>query len=113
MGDADRGAGKAAEGTSKLRRPYERKAFREQVEAAAPKTADGRFVDPNTGLPIEGKFHYGHEYGREHRRLVKEAEERGMTQAGFNDWVNSHPDWFQIEDPASKLSRRFEKPGSD
>jgi HNH/ENDO VII superfamily nuclease with conserved GHE residues len=62
---------------------------------------------------IEGKFHYGHIQGREFRRLVVQAEAKGMTQQEFNDWVNSHPEWFQIEDPSSNMSHRFEKPGKD
>jgi hypothetical protein len=34
-----------------------------------------------------------------------------MTQKEFNDWINSHPEWFQIEKPANNLGHRFEKAG--
>lgn len=39
------------------------------IQDAAQKTPDGKFIDPNTGKVIDGKFHYGHKYGHEHRRL--------------------------------------------
>jgi RHS repeat-associated protein len=103
--------GESAQRTDNLRRPYKRKAFREQVESVAPRTNEGLPIDPNTFKPIEQKPHFGHKYGKEHRRLVKEAESRGMSQKDFNDWVNDHPDWFQLEDPVSNMSHRFEKPG--
>jgi HNH/ENDO VII superfamily nuclease with conserved GHE residues len=60
--------------------------------------------DPNTGQVISGPYHYGHRYGYEHRRLVREAQSKGMTQEEFNDWINSHPEWFQIEAPANNMS---------
>ncbi|MCA9088363.1 MAG: hypothetical protein KDA90_06970 [Planctomycetaceae bacterium] len=94
-----------------LRRPYKRKAFREAVEDAAPRTADGMPIDPNLKTPIEGRPHFGHVYGEEHRRLVKEAEALGMNQKQFNDWINSHPEWFQLEDPIANMTHFFEKPG--
>ncbi len=36
-----------------------------------------------------------------------------MTQKEFNDWVNDHPEWFQMEDPAPNMGHQFEKPGID
>ncbi|TFH33111.1 MAG: hypothetical protein E4G99_11895 [Anaerolineales bacterium] len=96
---------------SPLRRPDLRKSTREAIENFAPKTPEGIFIDPNTGELLTGDFHFGHAYGYENRRLIKEAQSRGMTQQEFNDWVNAHPEWFQIEDPASNLSHKFEKPG--
>ena len=35
-----------------------------------------------------------------------EAMERGMTQAEFNDWINSHPEWFRLEAPGPNRSHR-------
>jgi hypothetical protein len=81
-----------------LTRPYLRKDLRATVDAAG-RTPDGKWIDANTGEIFEGPKHYGHIYGHEHRRLVKEADAKGMTQKEFNDWVNSHPEWFQIEKP--------------
>jgi hypothetical protein len=101
----------APRGTKPLRRPYKRKEFRKQVESAAPRTPDGRPSDPNLKTPIDGKPHFGHVYGKEHRRLLKEAEAMGMNQKQFNEWINSHPEWFQLEDPISNMSHFFEKRG--
>jgi hypothetical protein len=99
--------------TPSLRRPYKRAAFCESIECGAIRTFEGLPIDPNTGEVIEGEYHYGHKYGYEHRRLVREAQSKGMNQEEFNDWINSHPEWFQIEAPASNLSHKFEKPGVD
>lgn len=96
-----------------LRRPYKRVAFCRSVECAAIRTPEGLPIDPNTGEVIEGEYHFGHKYGYEHRRLVREAQAKGMTQKEFNDWINSHPEWFQLEAPANNVSHRFEKPGVD
>jgi hypothetical protein len=97
----------------KLDRPSLREPTKKAIEDAAKKAPDGRFLDANTGQPIDGPYHYGHKYGFEHRRLALEAQKRGMSQAQFNDWVNSHPEWFQIESEASNLSHQYEKPGID
>ena len=35
----------------------------------------------------------------------------GMNQKQFNEWINSHPEWFQLEDPISNMSHFFEKRG--
>jgi hypothetical protein len=94
-----------------LRRPYLRVNTKKSIHNAANRASDGTYLDPNTGDPIEGKFHYGHKYGHEHRRLTKEAEQLGMDQRKFNEWVNSHPEWFQIEDAKSNMSHNYEKPG--
>ncbi|MEO8378777.1 MAG: GH-E family nuclease, partial [Acidobacteriota bacterium] len=96
-----------------LRRPYKRVAFCEAVECGAIRTSEGLPIDPNTGEVIAGEYHFGHRYGYEHRRLVREALSKGMKQKQFNDWINSHPEWFQLEAPANNLSHRFEKPGVD
>jgi hypothetical protein len=98
----------------KLERPSLREATKRAIESKAPREATPpyRFLD-RKGRPIAGPINYGHIYGKEHRRLALEAQERGMNQAQFNDWVNSHPEWFQIESQAENLSHGFEKPGID
>lgn len=110
------GAGKASvagcnNGSVGLRRPYLRQSTKIAIQEAAPKTAFGEFIDPNTGMIIDDKFHYGHKYGFEHRRLKLEAEAKGMTQKEFNNEINNHPQYFQIEDPRSNMSHKFEKKG--
>ncbi|MFA9624269.1 GH-E family nuclease [Moraxella sp. E6BC] len=40
------------------------------------------------------------------------AQQTGLTQAQFNDFVNSRPDYFKIENRADNQSHRYEKPGN-
>jgi hypothetical protein len=90
-----------------LRRPYVRKWVRKAVDDAAPKAADGRFIDPNTGLPIDGKPDLGHKPGHEFWREKQAAEAKGWTQKEFNDHMNN-PDYYQWEDPSSNRSHQYE-----
>ena len=96
-----------------LKRPSLWQATKDAIKKAAKRNADGKFLDANTGEVIEGEPVYGHKYGRENRRLILEASEKGMTQEQFNQWVNEHPEWFQTETKANNESHRFEKPGVD
>jgi Domain of unknown function (DUF4157)/HNH/ENDO VII superfamily nuclease with conserved GHE residues len=96
----------------KLTRPTLWEATKKAIRDAAQKK-DGKYLDANTGEVIQGEPVYGHKYGKEHRRLVLEATEKGMTQEQFTQWVNDHPDWFQTETKANNESHRFEKPGVD
>ena len=93
-----------------LRRPYIRKAVRDEVEARALKTPDGKFIDRNTGEPIEGPYDLGHVRGHEFWREQERAEGEGLSQEEFNDRMNN-PDYYQIEDPSSNRSHRFEQRG--
>jgi hypothetical protein len=95
-----------------LKRPSLRQSLKDAVLKAAKRNANGDVLDANTGEVVREPV-YGHKYGREHRRLALEASEKGMTQEQFNDWVNDHPEWFQIETKANNESHRFEKPGVD
>lgn len=45
----------------------------------------GNYIDPNTGLEIEGQFHYGHTIGNESWRSRDEATRKGMSQAEYNE----------------------------
>ncbi len=91
-----------------LHRPYIRKSTREAIEKAALKNSDGLFIDPNTRLPITGKYDIGHKFGKEYRTLKKEAQNKGLTQKEFNEMMNN-PDLYQIEDLHSNRSHRYEK----
>lgn len=42
---------------------------RETVESKARKSVDGRFLDANDNLPIDGKYDLGHKKGKEFWRL--------------------------------------------
>jgi hypothetical protein len=114
-GAARRGGSEFSSGGTKpkgLRRSYIRKPVDAQIEANAPRTAEGQAIDPNLRTPIEGKPHRGHKYGREFRREKAKAEAEGLTQKEFNDRMND-PDLYQLEDPRSNMSHKFEKPGND
>ncbi len=107
---ARRGASEAAEAAAGyLHRPYIRKAVRAEVEARAPRTADGTPIDPNTRQPISGRPDLGHKRGREFWREKAKAEAEGLTQAEFNERMNN-PDLYQLEDPISNRSHRYERP---
>jgi hypothetical protein len=99
-------------GGNRLRRPYVRKPVVDVVEARASRSTEGLPVDPNTKQPITTKPDLGHVYGREFRRLRAEAEAEGIPQSEFNERVQE-PNLYQLEDPSSNRSRRFEKPGND
>jgi len=94
-------------GVGGLRRPYIRDSVRTEVEARAPRTSDGRFIDPNTRLPIEGKYDLGHKPGYEFWREKLNAHSEGLTQKQFNDRMNN-PDYYQIEDPSSNRGHLYE-----
>jgi hypothetical protein len=98
----------------KLRRPYLRDSTRSTIENSTPKAADGsgRYIDPDD-VVRNPPYQYGHAYGRESRRLILEAGEKNMSQEQFNEWVNSHPEWFRMESKEYNLSHAGEKPGID
>jgi hypothetical protein len=92
-----------------LRRPYIRQGVRAEVEARAPRTADGRFIDPNTGEPINGTPDLGHRPGHEFWREQARAQQEGLTQQQFNDRMNN-PDLYQLENPRTNRGHGFEQP---
>jgi hypothetical protein len=91
-----------------LRRPYIRKEVKKKVADNQPKTGDGKFIDPNTGKPIESKPDLGHKPGQEHWREVKQAKEQGLSQKEFNDKMND-PSKYHYEDASSNRSHRYEQ----
>jgi RHS repeat-associated protein len=88
-------------------RPYIRNTVRQEVENQAPRTEDGRFIDPNTFEPIDGQYDLGHVPGHEYWREAAQAQAEGLTQQEFNNRMNN-PDYYQIENPFSNQSHRFE-----
>ncbi|MCL1987660.1 MAG: HNH/ENDO VII family nuclease [Firmicutes bacterium] len=91
-----------------LHRPYIRQAVRNEVERRAEKE-NGQFCDANTGKVIEGQYDLGHIAGNEFWREKEQAESEGLTQEEFNDRMND-PNLYQIEDPSSNRSHKYEKP---
>jgi hypothetical protein len=80
-----------------------------KVRADAKKTADGEFIDPNTGkaIPHDGQFDYGHRPGYEWRCARAKALSLGWTLQQLSDYFND-PTHYQIEDRASNRSHQYE-----
>jgi Domain of unknown function (DUF4157)/HNH/ENDO VII superfamily nuclease with conserved GHE residues len=98
-----------------LRRPSLRTETKQAVWEAAEsenKMPDGRYRDPD-GVVRNPPYQIGHRYGLESRRLILQAMEERMTQAEFNDFINSHPEFFRIESAEFNLSHQGEMPGND
>ena len=93
--------------TPSLHRPYIRQWVQQEVKAAAPRAADGRFIDPNTMLPTDSPV-FGHKPGYEFWRLKKAAELERVSQKVFNETLNN-PEFYQIEDKLSNASHLHEQ----
>ena len=48
-----------------------------------------------------------------HRRLEEAAKQLGLTIQEFNDYVNSRPNIFRLENRSENRSHRNEIPGED
>ncbi|MCG7208169.1 GH-E family nuclease [Streptomyces arenae] len=88
-----------------------RSSTKQAVQDAAPRDADGNFIDPNTGqsIPAAGPFHYGHKPGFEYWRNRDMAQKQGWTRQKFIDFEND-PSHYQIEDPYNNMSHQYEQP---
>jgi len=86
------------------------KATKDKIREAAPKTADGEFIEANTGkiVPREGPFDYGHKPGYEWRCTQARARLEGWTPREQVIAYENDPAHYQIEDPSSNRSHRYE-----
>ena len=109
LAQAEKRAEAALKAKKCLHRPYVRKPVRKAVNDAAPRTPDGKPIDPNTLKPIDGTPDLGHTPGNENWREIEQAETEGLTQEEFNDRMND-PDKYQLEDPSSNRSHEHEQP---
>jgi len=84
---------------------------KQKIQDAALKTADGDFIDPNTGtiIPRGAPFHYGHKSGFEWSRTRDLARKEGWSREKLIEYEND-PTHYQIEDPISNMSHKYEKP---
>ena len=71
----------------------------------------GQYKLKGTEIVIDGPFDIGHVPGWEHRRLDFAADQLGLTQTQFNDFVNAHPQNFRIENRSVNRSHQDEVPG--
>lgn len=88
-----------------------RSSTKQAVQDAAPRDAEGNYIDPNTGqsIPERGPFHYGHKPGFEYWRNRNMAQEYGWTREQFIESEND-PTHYQIEDPYNNMSHQYELP---
>ena len=102
-----------------LKRPSLRKTIRDSVYDRYIKLPDGSYAEKgNTSNIIKPPVHIGHRYGWENRRLIKAADELGMTQSQLNEYVNDPKrtkKLFALQNKAENESHNpmFEKPGND
>lgn len=88
-------------------RPYLRESTKREIYNNAPRDRFGRYLDANTGFPINGTPDIGHKPGHEYWREARKAYNARLTQAEFNDKMNN-PRLYQLEDPHNNRSRKFE-----
>jgi RHS repeat-associated protein len=82
---------------------------KETVKNNAPKTADGQYIDPNTGTLIEkGQEVFGHKTGQEWRKYKADPNNQGKTRKEVIQDQND-PDIYQIEDKKSNASHKYEQ----
>ncbi len=57
--------------------------------------------------------HYAHKKGFENRRILAAGQQLKLRQEQLNDFVNSRPDYFEIQEAAENWSHAGEKLGVD
>lgn len=71
--------------------------------------ANGDFIDPNTGMVVskDGPFDIGHKQGESWKKRKQKHIEKGSTRQEVIEAENN-PDLYQIEDPKSNRSRKYD-----
>ena len=98
---------------TKLTRPSLRSQTEKDVYARYTKLPNGSYMNKDTFEVVKPPIHIGHKYGWENRRILKAADELGMSQKQVNDYVNARPQNLKLENAKDNLSHKFEKPGID
>ena len=75
--------------------------------------SDNVLLHKETGEIVNDPFDIGNIPGWEHRRLEEAAKQLGLTIQEFNDYVNSRPNIFRLENRSENRSHRNEIPGED
>lgn len=75
--------------------------------------SDNVLLHKETGEIVNGPFDIGHIPGWEHRRSEEAAKQLGLTRQEFNDYVNSRPNIFRLENRSENRSHRNEMSGKD
>ena len=86
-----------------------RKNVVEKIKDNAHKTLQGDYIDPNTQkvIPKEGPYDIGHVKGESWQKRKIQHQEAGHTRKEVIESENN-PDLYQIEDPSSNRSRRYD-----
>ena len=90
-----------------------RSATKKEIDSRYEFTEDGKAIDLKTLEVINPPHHYGHIYGSENKWLIDAAEQAGMDQKQFNDYVNARPNKFKLENATESLSHKGEKLGRE
>lgn len=81
---------------------------RNEILGKAPRTTDGRYIDPNTRKPIEfGHEEIGHKPGHEWRCIQQRARTDEWSRTDLIEKVNN-PSLYQVEDSSSNRSHQYE-----
>ena len=92
-------------------RPYLRTDTMQTIMEKYEKQANGDYKIKGTNTIIKAPVDIGHAAGFEHRRLEIVAEELNMSQAEFNEYVNSRASKFQLENSSVNRSHEDEMKG--
>ena len=95
----------------KYSRPTLRVETKKNILSQYEQVSDNVFLHKETGDIVNGPFDIGHIPGWEHRRLEEAAKQLGLTRQEFNDYVNSRPNIFRLENRSENRSHRNEMPG--
>ena len=87
--------------------------YKKNILSQYEQVSDNVFLHKETGEIVNGPFDIGHIPGWEHRRLEEAAKQLGLTRQEFNDYVNSRPNIFRLENRSENRSHRNEMPGKD
>jgi len=105
--NAIKGIGKALGigGDATKNRVKLRKSTKDKIIEAAPKTDDGKFIDPNTLEPINGPYDIGHKTGEEWRKIMH--QEKGSSRKEVLN-IENNPELYQIENRNTNRSHKYE-----
>ena len=91
------------------RRVYLRKGTKDAIRRMAPKTEDGRFLEPNLKTPIErGQEVWGHKSGHEWSKYQHDPSNANKTRKQVIEEQNN-PNIYQIEDKRANASHKYEE----
>ena len=92
-----------------LERPGLNSATRKEIEAAAERNPQGRFVDRKGNIIKRPSF--GHKFGFENRRILAAGDQLHRSQDQLKAFVNAHPDYFFIQEYADNIAHVGELAG--